>query len=132
MGSSSKNSSLDKFLSAVVKSSASGEDDKIIQGSSSQKCEELKVSFKPTKKKLVKQNMIQDQEELKIVEEGDKENSWEWESVSNISDVDEEDAGDIIEQMQVSNSSLVQKSKLAARIFLHGKGVHHPEQPAID
>ena len=75
---------------------------------------EYKFPFNTTKKHLQKQDMKQDQEEQKIVEEGDQGTSKEWESVSNISDVDEEDAGGVIEQIYASNSSVFRDKKTAA------------------
>ena len=79
----------------TVKRKASGDSATIRQGCTM----EYKFPFNTTKKHLQKQDMKQDQEEQKIVEEGDQGTSKEWESVSNISDVDEEDAGGVIEQI---------------------------------
>ena len=49
-----------------------------------------------------------------------------------MSDVDEEDAGDLIEQMKVSNSRVVRSNKASAREFLLHNDVQHVDPPNID
>ena len=55
-----------------------------------------------------------------------------WEDVSNMSDVDENDAGDLIEQIQASNSSIVQNFKSSAKQFLLDNFVKQNQPPVID